>query len=671
MSDFNYDFITTNLDRLWSFKISKDGKTALIGFGDDEGQLAQFDIEEKEVSKSYWTEGSYTLSIEFLSNFKAIIGTNNGFVMSIDLKKKVFLNKNKISNNSIKDLKLSDDKTLMFSITSSEILAFDINTLELIYKRELDFNPWYMTTIKDKNLIAIGGSTNKIELSNSKNLEIIDSVICGEEYRDVSSLIYDNKNSLLISGTESGTLAMWKVSIDGFKKEKEFKIEDNIYWLQNTDEYIAFSTSSKDIILYWFTEQKLLTLPNALGEARFSLKIIQDETYLLFQQKNKNLSLNNLTKRKIDFFNLTDLPYGVKFIDFTQNGDIVAVTSEGIIVSNFIKKEKVTKTKYDFNSKEKNIAVKEFIFNEVDESIVLQCKDETIKVISLYNAAISNIDFSFQDTYGLEIKDFYKQNILLSDYKDIYIINTQTNFIQEIINQDENFISIKNIKLINENKYAILNRSDYIATPIVWDYLKIYDFEGYETSSQKLDNIFSSMFISNDKLVTTYINSTFNSSSDYKPSKIINFNTNEVKEFDIAYCFEESDGTILFDNEKYAIRIAIGLHSNYYITCYNLMEKDENRDAKAIWENEAPWLSSFRPLGYCQVDGYFYIVNNTEGEIISLDINNGNMISSYQIQKSIEDIKMSNSGKYIAWSLKTGEFSYISYPFKSCEVSDE
>ncbi|HIP29682.1 MAG TPA: hypothetical protein EYG83_02590, partial [Sulfurospirillum arcachonense] len=90
MSDFNYDFITTNLDRLWSFKISKDGKTALIGFGDDEGQLAQFDIEEKEVSKSYWTEGSYTLSIEFLSNFKAIIGTNNGFVMSIDLKKKVF-----------------------------------------------------------------------------------------------------------------------------------------------------------------------------------------------------------------------------------------------------------------------------------------------------------------------------------------------------------------------------------------------------------------------------------------------------------------------------------------------------------------------------------------------------------------------------------------------------
>lgn len=101
------------------------------------------------------------------------------------------------------------------------------------------------------------------------------------------------------------------------------------------------------------------------------------------------------------------------------------------------------------------------------------------------------------------------------------------------------------------------------------------------------------------------------------------------------------------------------------------MKKNKDGYAQVMWENEAPWLSSFIPLNYCKVDGYFYIVNKDDGEIISLNISNGDMISSYRVQKNIVDIKMSNSGKYIAWKLKTGEFSYISHPFKSCEVSDE
>lgn len=664
MSNFNYDFITTDLENLWSFKLSEDGKTALIGFGDDRGQLTQFDIEKKEVTQSYRTEGSYTLSIELLSNSKVIIGTNNGFVMFIDLERKEILNKKKIANSSIKNLKLSEDKTIMFSITSSEILAFDVNTLEVQYKRELDFNPWHVVLIPNTNLMAIAGSTNKIELLNSENLQILDSTICGRENRDVSSLVYDDKNSLLVSGTESGTLDMWEISSRQLIKEKQFKIGDNIYWLQNTDEYIAFSTSSNDIILYWFAEQKLLTLPNALGEARFSLKTIQDDTFLLYQQKNNNLSLNNLTKREINFFHLDNLPYGVKFIDFTQNGDIIGITSEGIVASNFLQ-EQDSNTQYDFNSKEKDIAVENFIFNEVNESIILQCKDETLKVISLEDTEISDVNFSFNDLYSLEIQDFYGDNILLSTYKDVYILDKTTKNFKEIINQDEKLISIKQIKLINENQYAIVNKYEYAY------YLKVYDFNGQEIDNENLGSIYSSMFISPDKLVTTYINSTLNNPSDYRPSKIINLNTHETKEFDIGYCFEEDDGTMIFDNEKYCIRIAIGVHSNYYITCYSLMEKDDNGDSKAIWQHEAPWLSSFKPLGYSKIDKYFYIANEVNGEIISLDISNGDMITSYKIQKNIAAIKMSNSGKYIAWRLKTGEFSYISYPFKSCEVPNE
>ncbi len=135
MSNFNYDFIGINLGHLWSFKVSEDEKTALMGFGDDEGQLLQFDIEKKRVSKTYWTEGKYTLSIEFLSNSKAIIGTNNGFIVLIDLKQKKILSKNKILDKSIKGLKLSSDETIMFAITSNEVLAFEINSLTILFQK--------------------------------------------------------------------------------------------------------------------------------------------------------------------------------------------------------------------------------------------------------------------------------------------------------------------------------------------------------------------------------------------------------------------------------------------------------------------------------------------------------------------------------------------------------
>ncbi len=419
MSNFNYDFITSDLDRPWSFKISEDGKIVLIGFGDDEGQLTQFDIVKKEVSKSYWTEGSYTLSIEFLSNKQAIIGTNNGFVIFIDLARKEILNKNKISDKSIKNLKLSNDKTLMFSITSSEVLAFNTNTLELMNKREIDYNPWWITTITDKDLIAIGGSKNTIELLNSKNLEVIDSVICGEEYRDVSSLIYDDKNSLLISGTESGTLDMWKVTMEGLKKEKQLNIGDNILWLQYTDECIAFATMNKSILVYDISEEKLLTVPDAIEEGRFSLKKIGEESYLLYQVKNGGLSLINYTQRSIVLDNPINVS-GIKFMGLTVNGDIIGVSSKGVVLSNFIDKEEVSKTEYDFNSKEKNIVVEKFIINEIDKSVLLECKDKTLKVVSLKDKIVSDINFSLTDTFSDTI-DFYQEYILLKSHEYFYI----------------------------------------------------------------------------------------------------------------------------------------------------------------------------------------------------------------------------------------------------------
>jgi len=666
MSNFNYDFIGINLRHLWSFNVSEDEKTALIGFGDDEGQLLQFDIEKKRVYRTYWTEGKYTSSIEFLSNSKAIIGTNNGFIMLIDLKQKEILSKNKISDKSIKELKLSSDGTMMFAITSNEVLAFEINSLTILFQKKLEFDPWDIV-VATSEFIVIGGTNNKLELLDSKNFNMIDSISCGNENKDVSSLLYDKNSSLLISGTESGTLDMWQISKNGLIKDKEFKIGDNVYWLQRTNEYVAFSTSTMGIIFYLThltQEQKLLSVPNAFRESKFALKTINNQTHLLYQQKNRNLSLSNITKGEFDFFQLIDLPSNVEFLDLTSNGDIIAVASEGIIIANFMKKSNSHTTKYDFNSKLKNIAVEKFIFNELNDSIVLQCRDKTLKIISLHDAnSIYDIDFPYDDSYGVEIKDFYQEMILLANYKNVYIINMQTKTTKEILNLDNaSFQPIEKIKILNNKSYAIVNRADYRATPIIWNYLKKYDFDGNEIDSQKLGDITHSMFVSNNKLVTTSIG---------ESSKIIYLDTNKIEKFEIGYCFNENDGTVLFDDEKYCIGIAIGRHFNYYMSCYDLTRKEDNGYARMIWEVEDPSLESFVPLGYCKSNQYFYIINKSSGDMISIDKLNGNIMKFYRLQDSLEDVQMSKSGKYIAWRLKTGEFSYISYPFQACEVTDE
>ncbi len=233
----------------------------------------------------------------------------------------------------------------------------------------------------------------------------------------------------------------------------------------------------------------------------------------------------------------------------------------------------------------------------------------------------------------------------------------KNNQIQKISNSGTEFESMKNIKLLSNKNLGVVNNRDYI------DYLDIYDFGGNKIKSIKLDNIFGSMFISHSKLVTT---------SMHNPSEIIDIETNKIKKFDIGYLFGEDDDTMLFDNEKYCIRITITASGeiSYEMDCWDLSILDKNNRAKKIWQIEDPGLETFIPLGYCKLDKYFYIVDKNSGEMLSIDINNGDIINNYQLQRGIKEIKMSNSGDYIAWRLATGEFSYISYPFKSCEVSD-
>lgn len=659
MQYFNYNFFSIDLDRLWSSKVSDNEDLCFIGYGRDEGKLLQFNINNKEIT-SYNTEGKYTLSISILSNTKAIVGTNNGYVIIIDVVTKERIKGKKVSGKSIKDIKLSLDEQIIYATCSNELLSIDINTLNVINKRELNFNPWDLIVIPNSKLIAISGSENKIELVDNKTLELLNSVRCGENNKDVSSLLYNKKNSLLISGNENGFLSFFNISSNGFNKEKELNIKDNIYWLQQTDSHIAFSTSKRGIILYCMKNKELLSAPDSLGESRFSLKEINNNTYLLYQKNNNNICLINVTKKNIEPFQLTDLPGNIKFINLNSNGNIIAVTSEGIALSNFIKYDPKYQTEYYFNSREHNIAVDGFYFNQINESLVIKCKDNSIKTISLIDMKMMDVDFDCEYKDYVSIRHFYDNFILFSNSRDVYLVNIKTNSTKYIVNNDEFFTSIKIIKIISLDHYVVLNSPDYRATPIIWDYIKKYNFEGIEVDRKKLDTIYGSMFIKNNKLVTTSIN---------KPSKIIDLKTNKEIKFDIAYNFDEN--TDVFDDERYCIRIAIGDFFNYYMSCYDLTIEDGNGNSKKIWEIEDPKLETFSTLGYCQLDGYFYIVSFHSGDMMSIDKNNGDIINIYNLQKNIDYISISYSGKYIGWTLKTGEFSCIQHPFKSCKVTDE
>jgi len=649
----NIIFFTHDIERPWSLKSSTNGKYALIGYGDDEGQLLQLDLETKEISH-YWTEGRHTFSIEFTDDNHAIVGTNNGFIVLLDLVNKVRLKSLKISDSTIKDIQYSKDNKTIFLITIDELFALDISTLEIQHKISLDFNPWDIVLIPNTNLIAIQGNKITLELYEytNNNFVKLDSKSYGPKKRDMTSMAYNKKHNWLISASEKGFIYIWDISNKKLEQLHEIDLDgDRLYWIQSDDNYITFSSSNKGTGYIDIDANKFMWIPKTKTEGNIKLQVISGTTYLLYTTNNNELGLANLTTNDL---NIYDVPHRADYIDLTINGDILGITEEGIVLANFLKEEVVTTYNYDFNSNGSNIFVKNFLFNASDDSILIEQKEGELSILELHDNIIIPIDFyKNNDT---NIKDFYGKKILTLDYQKINILDIENKEVKEL-NLSESFsTTIERCKLLNENEILLINSPDYSKEIDIPAKINILDIDGKLKYSKEIKTTLHFISVYDNKIVEADI---------INKSSIFDLNTHTTSYFNIGYAFGDSidKDTLLFDDCKYCIRL-----SEVEMSCYDLSKLDANNRSKRIWRVEDPILSDYSLLGFSKEDKNFYIVNKQTGELISLDIKNGDILNTYKLQENIIDIKMSENGKYIAWTLKTGEFSYISYPFQSCEV---
>ena len=246
----DYSFLSTkDLEHVWALEVSKNGFVALVGFGRDEAGLLQINLEKKEVVESYYLQGRYVLSIDFILNSIAVAGTNNGYLALINLDREEVVDQKKIINedDSIKCIKYFEDKNIIVAVSSKKAILINPNNLEVIDTYELNFNPWDICVIPNSNIVTISGGKNKIEVFNIENLNFkkIESVSCGNENKDVSAIMFNSKYKQFISTSESGNVDIWDISNAGLDKRLEAEMEDNIYWGQTLDDYIAVSSSSK------------------------------------------------------------------------------------------------------------------------------------------------------------------------------------------------------------------------------------------------------------------------------------------------------------------------------------------------------------------------------------------------------------------------------------------
>jgi len=653
-------FFLNNLERPWSLSSSEDGTTVLIGYGDDEGKLLQFDLETKKVSP-YWTEGSYTFSMDFIDKSRAAVGTNNGTILLIDLINNVRLKSKNISNSTIKDIKYLKNKEILYAITVDEIFVLDILTLDIKDSQNLHFNPWDILLIPNTNMFTVQGTSVTLELYEytDDGLTKLDSKSLASKNRDMTSIDYNKNHQWIVSASETGFIYIWEVSNKKLKQIHEVDLDGNmIYWLQTKGEYIAFASSRNGVGYIDLKANKLIYIPESQNEGKIKLQEINNNIYLLYTKENKDLAIANLSTNELDIHSIA---HRADYIDLTINGDILGITQEGIILDNFIQDTIPTIHNYDFNSKEKNMLVSEFIFNKTEESIILQLKDQSLSKISFDTNMVQPIDFYTKT--NIELQDFYGDKILTSDYQNIDVLDIKNKTTININLESQFTTSIDRYSLLSETQTLLINTPDYASTPSIAAKINVLNSHGNIEYTKELETALHFVSVYDSKVVSADI---------MDESTIFDINTQATDSFDTGFAFGEDGDTFLFSDCKYCMALSITTDSDvsYELKYYDLFNFDANNRSKMIWRVEDPILSDFSLLGFCQLDNNFYIINKQSGELISISIDNGDMVNTYKLQENIIDIKISDSGKYIAWKLKTGEFSYISYPFQSCEVLD-
>ena len=642
---------TSNVERLWSFAITDDGKTALTGYGRDEARIVQTDLDKRQIDQTYQLPGRYVLSIDIHSNDLAIAGTNNGHLVLIDLKDALLKHKAKIATEkqSVKGVKFSADGHTLFAITSTHLFAVTTANLTVLAKCLLEFDPWDILLIPNTDMLSVSGSNNQLDLyqfgPDNAVLKQLDSATCGPVNKDVSSVVYNENNDLLISTSESGFLDFWSVSTQRLIRQRRIDIQDRLYWLDSVDDLVSFSGSKQGLWLYDIKNDLLVNVAHGRREGRQVLRKIKQTVYLLYQTQKNDILVADLTHDNWHDFRLTDLPGDVSQLTLTDNADVIAFTNEEVLLSKL------------FDNKTPYIQpIEDFITNQNSQSVLTLTKNATFEIRSLLTERTTPIDLNNIVTHThWEIKDFSADTLLFSTDNQILCLTIPDEPSADLssyakIHEITGSSSIKNIRLIGDDHFAILFDDDYDVTPCVEPHICLYNKQGQKVSQQNLGLGANTMFTAQNMVASSDRNA---------PSTITDLQSNKTLSFDIGYVFFQND--VIFSDD-----MGLCLH----LSCDELCCFDINDKNNKIWQVEDPKLMSYSLVDYNRAQQNFLIVDKTTGDLLAVSADNGHIVNGYQLPAGLEKISLSNDGQYILWQLRTGEFSATAFPLTELKSSE-
>lgn len=644
--DLDYDFLGVKvLERVWTICGSDNGKTVLIGGSrGNKTHILQIDVETIEVVESYWLPGKYPMSSIIINDSTAIIGTNNGYIVRINLAQKIIekINQISISGESIKCIVFSNKKELLFAAGSKHIFAVDINKIESLNTQSISFNPWDILLTPDLDILVVAGSKVSLELlSYESEFCKLDSVCYGSENRDMTSLAVFN--DYIVSASEGGEVYFWKLINE--KLNTPIKIDLNqsmLYELQSVGHYLAFSSSTKGAGFIDLEKNNITYIPNSQEEGKICLREIEGESYILFLSSNKEIGLANLTSGNLEEYIIKKLPEDARHIFLTSNGDIIAASSGGIIISN-IKNINKTHSELLFSDS--------FSINQSNNNILLQDEACGIRILSLDKKETTSLNYL---QHGSDWKHYtFSGDVIIR-------INCFNNI------EYSHGGLIKKSKLAGNIKIrgvAILSEIHFVIFVDDNQDMKSYLFY-FNKECEKIDSLeigyspHGFQFINNEQLCISYINSS--STVNYEKSKIINLKSKVIREFEVGYTFSEENSTFTLEaNHCFTLRYN-------ELVCSDITTGDED----TVWSVEHPLLGDYNMLGYNPLLKTVLIADMVNGHILSISAANGDIINSFQLPRGVYDMSMTGEYKYFVWKSKKGDISYSCFPFEDILLND-
>lgn len=627
------------LDHIWSAELSEDGATFVIGHGRDQAKLIQFDMQSSEILASYYLPGRYVRSTTFFNNSRLIVGTNNGHIAVIDLINRLVIQKVAIASESavIRSLVAVPESNRIYVATTKKLIVLDATSLSIVCESIIGFEAWDLLVIPNSDMLAVAGKDNKVAFLKDKG-NAIDTVCvesCGSPSRDVSSLMFNTKHKLVISASESGFLDFWQLSDQGVVRERRINVDDRLYWLVSCDNYVAVSGSGGRIYLYDIHDDLLIKIYDGRSGGKPALKEVDGRLLLLCQiSKNEALVADLYADDwEIQFLRLKhDLANEMAVSD---SGDVIIMLKNSLLTTRLFQGKGTPYSEYQQ-------AVESILFNRKNSGFLLiQLEDSSVQVIDNQGRLIESILLPEND-HCWKIGDFYDDAIIVKSFGKVALINGMGSEKVTIIDCSST-PSIKDVKILDHEHFAVLTPSLASATPMVEACVKVYDFNGHLVSDTSLGFSSNIDFVISNKLVQSEFR---------EPSVLRDLISGESVFFDIGSIFDGNSAMFSPDD-----RLCVHLIFD------QLMCAEVYNGGKRRWQVNDPRLASFRLLGfYSQSDGLM-LFNYEIGELFLICCQSGKVLSRYFLGKDVYDLQLSLNGEWLAWICCKGKKHILACPF--------